>query len=103
MEIVKPVSPDQLANQDEHDIHPSMIRAINILLSRFDGYSLNLTQREIVEKFLNLEPNMKRSDVFDNNYLDFIGIYRRAGWDIVYDRPGYNESYEPNYTFKKSK
>lgn len=39
---------------------------------------------------------------FDPQWLDFEPAYREAGWDVIYDRPGYNEDYEPTWTFKKS-
>lgn len=100
---VKPISPQDLRGQVEHAIHPSMIRAVNVLLTRFDGYSLTLTQEEIIEKFLELEPTISEDEIFQKKWLDFEGMYRREGWSVVYDKPGYNESYRPYYTFMLAK
>ena len=35
--------------------------------------------------------------------FDVEDIYEKAGWDVTYDTPGYNETYEPKFTFKPSK
>ena len=34
---------------------------------------------------------------------DFEPIYEKAGWKVSYDGPGYNESYDGYYIFKKDK
>lgn len=94
---VEPVGPNDIII--EHVIHPSMIRAVNMLLSRFNGKSLTLKEKEIVTKFLELEPDISRDVIFDNHWLDFEGIYIRKGWKVSYDRPGYDENYDPYYIF----
>ncbi len=39
--------------------------------------------------------------VCDNHWLDVEDVYREAGWVVEYDKPGYCESYEATFTFKK--
>ena len=46
--------------------------------------------------------SIDRSDVFDNNWLDIEDVYRADGWKVEYDKPGYNESYDAYFVFKKS-
>ena len=36
-------------------------------------------------------------------WLDVEGIYRKAGWDVEYDSPGYCEDYPATFKFRKKK
>ena len=99
MSKIKPISPKELINVDP-DIHESMIVVINKMLTHFDGIYLVLYQEKIIEAFLKLEPDISRDEIFDNGWLNFVGLYRRAGWDVAVDQPGYDESYETNYRFR---
>ena len=40
-------------------------------------------------------------EVYDRNLLDVEDAYRKLGWKVAYDKPGYNEAYEGTYQFKK--
>jgi len=40
-------------------------------------------------------------EVFDRHYLDVEPIYRRIGWRVKYDEPGFNETYPATFTFSK--
>jgi hypothetical protein len=33
--------------------------------------------------------------------MDFEPFYEKAGWKVVYDKPGYCESYAANFTFTR--
>jgi hypothetical protein len=37
--------------------------------------------------------------VFDRHLLDVEEVFEDVGWDVDYDKPGYNESYQPTFTF----
>jgi hypothetical protein len=41
--------------------------------------------------------------IYANRWMDVEPVYRKAGWKVDYDRPGYNESYEAHYTFTERK
>ena len=45
--------------------------------------SMGLTSREVLER----------------GYLDVKNAYEAAGWKVVYDQPGFNESYQATFTF----
>jgi hypothetical protein len=44
---------------------------------------------------------MERAEVFSKHYLDFEDVYRKQGWKVYFDRPGFNESYTATFTFSK--
>lgn len=65
------------------------------------------TQDELIYYILNCAPaddeTITRRTLFDNNWLDIEPIYRQAGWKVDYDKPGYNEFYDANFTFRQKK
>jgi len=44
-----------------------------------------------------------RQEVFDRHLLDVEEVYRKAGWKVEYDKPGYCETYEATFTFMKGR
>lgn len=47
--------------------------------------------------------NISRREVFIMRLLDVEQAYREYGWNVKYDKPGFNESYESFFIFKKPK
>ena len=46
-----------------------------------------------------VQKGLKRQDIFDNHWLDVEDLYRKNGWKVDYDKPGYNESYNAYFVF----
>jgi len=44
---------------------------------------------------------LTRQGMYDKGWMDVEDAYRKAGWDVDFDKPGYNETYEANFTFSK--
>lgn len=58
---------------------------------------ITLYQDEIVQKLV--ARGLKRSDIFENHWLDFEDAYRASGWGVEYDKPGFNETYQARFIF----
>lgn len=102
MTNIFPVKPDEVVEIQKRDIPDYVIKVINDLIAqKWDGHSAVITQRVIVEKILQAEPFLVRSEIFDNGWLNIETLYREAGWKVEYDKPGYNETYEAYFTFTK--
>ena len=41
-----------------------------------------------------------REHIFHEKWLDIEDVFRASGWSVKYDKPAYNESYEPSFLFK---
>ncbi|MBI2326229.1 hypothetical protein HYU91_02465 [Candidatus Collierbacteria bacterium] len=95
---VRPLTPATVAKQKVESFPDAVIEAFNeaIAASYVNGRS-SFTVGEVVK--LMISKGLKRAKIFDNNWLDIEEIYRKAGWTVEYDQPGYNETYEPNFTF----
>ncbi len=44
---------------------------------------------------------MSSSEIYERHLLDVEPSYRAEGWEVEYDKPGYNETYEATFTFRK--
>lgn len=99
---IRPVRPEEVVDLQKKLIPPEVIETFN----RFIGSTvLNgravVKQREVVDALA--EKGLDRSAIYDNGWLNVEDIYRDAGWKVVYDKPGYNESYPPTFTFTAKK
>lgn len=107
---IKPISPDEVVETKKTLVFPApVIEAWNFLIAKHysDGRAL-IMQDEAVKtliKYLKLDESdpASRRFCYDNKYLDIEDIYRAEGWTVEYDKPAYNESYEPSFTFRKRK
>jgi hypothetical protein len=101
---VKPLSPKKVKQAASDAIPDFVIKAVNNLLAkecRGDRQYATLRQTDIVAEILRVNPKVKREDIWKYRWLDFEGVFERAGWEVNYDKPGYNESwYEPSFDFK---
>lgn len=116
---MQPITPDEAKRLEGTNIPPLIIATINaMIVEKISGGRVVLKQDEVVERILlaikqekeSYGPNAfpswldcTRADVFKNKWLDFEPVFRRAGWIVEFDRPGYNESYDANWTFKANR
>lgn len=100
---VKPFSPDEAKEAHVHSIPDEVIETVNQLLGE-KFFSLNQTviiyQGEVIAAVV--ARGLSEKDLFDKHWLDFESVYEKQGWTVVYDKPGYNESYRPYWEFRKS-
>jgi hypothetical protein len=95
---IAPIKPSEVAAQRLNDMPEAVIETFNELIAKncAGGFG-TLLQKDVVKALV--AKGLNRSDIFNNHWLDVEEIYWKAGWDVTYDRPGYCESYEPNFTF----
>jgi hypothetical protein len=71
-------------------------------MSRSSGTAV--LKQDDIAKAVRQHPEYKqlkpRPDIYDKHWMDFEDHYRKAGWVVEYDRPAYNESYPPTFTFR---
>lgn len=101
---MKPFSPTEVAKKAGNNIPAYVIEAVNNLLVK--GYrphgEIVLAQCDIIKEIRRVSREPIKSDIlFDNGWMDFEPVFRKEGWRVTYDQPGYNETYEPTYKFSK--
>jgi hypothetical protein len=102
MTEVKPITPSEVANRKLVDLPPIVIECWNAQIAHdWDGRYAEILQEDIVNRMIS--KGIPREEIFDKHYLDIEEIYKLYGWYVSYDKPAYNEAYEPSFTFEKAK
>jgi hypothetical protein len=101
---VQAIKPSDIMDNLDTIIDPAVIQAVNeILKEKFRGDSVTILQKEIVSRAIKINPKLTSDILYKNHHLDFEPIFRKAGWSVRYDKPGYNESYEATFEFRSNK
>lgn len=108
MNPIKPIKPSEVTEKKLTAIPNEMIQAVNdCIVKHWNGHYASFSQEELIERYFeitgkfNIENN--RKELFNERHLNFEPIFENEGWDIEYDKPAYNETYEHKFTFKIKK
>lgn len=96
-----PIKPKHVQEAKNKSIPEKVFEVFNVLIvENWSGNSCTIMQGEAADKVA-AALSITRSAVFDKGYLDIEDAYRKAGWKVEYDKPGYNETYEASWSFRK--
>lgn len=98
---VKPINPnDDLIKLKFALIPDAVFEVFNMLIAqKWDGYSSFVKQKDVVAALK--AKGFAESEIYEGHWLDVEDSYRAEGWKVVYDRPGYCESYDASFKFSK--
>lgn len=98
---VKAFSPEEVREAQEKGsyIPDEVFEIINEFLIKSGSRTyITISQDELVHA-ITARMGVTRATVFENKWLDFEPTYKAVGWDVKYDKPGYNEDYDPFWVF----
>ena len=97
---MKPISPDDVA---EAVAMPEFIIDVvnHLIVTHYNNGTAVIELKEIVKEAREYMRVHNRFGQFKYAWLNFEEVYRNAGWNVEYDKPGYNESYEATFKFTK--
>lgn len=99
---MKPITPAEAIKKTVIEFPDAVLEAFNeAITSKLYKGTATVKQDDVVA--LMVKKGLKREDIFSNHWLDVENTFRKAGWNVVYDRPGYNETYPATYTFTSRK
>lgn len=103
--MTSPITPKQAREAWETSIPDEVFEVFNTIISeKYNSNGFTILQSLVVDQLLLKMPHVKDSqEFFDKHWLDIEPMYRKAGWDVTYDKPGYNETYEASWEFKPKK
>lgn len=99
--MTKPVTPQDIAAAKAAYIPEEVIDVFNdLIVQGFSGMSARVVQSEaaalIAERL-----GTTVEEVFKRGLLNVDEAYRAAGWNVAYDKPGFNESYAAFFVFSQ--
>jgi hypothetical protein len=71
-----------------------------LIVEDWNGSSATVMQPEAAKRIAKAL-GITTSEAFKRGLLDVEDAYRKAGWKVEYDKPGYNETYEASFKFRK--
>ena len=100
--MTKPIKPVEV----KKEIPDEIIQAFNDLITEsYDGEEAYVKQDDAMERammnFKKAGKRIKRDDIFKKGWMDVEAHYRKAGWQVKYDKPAYCEDYDASFIFKK--
>ncbi len=96
---VQPISPEQAKREKLESIPDEVIKVVNdLIVSNFKDGHATVYLREVYQKLK--DQGFRTENI--KKWLDFEDLYRKMGWKVEYDQPGYNESYDAHFKFSKT-
>jgi len=69
-----------------------------------NGYA-SFKQEEVIKRYFKIKKikntNPARAKLYNTNQFDFEYVFKEVGWIVDYDKPGFNETYDAFFIFKK--
>lgn len=105
--MATPIRPEEVVNSKVEAVPDFIIDIFNnkIAHEMNDGVAIVFQEdiiKDILERlneFTAAKNLYGRSYIFDNKLLDIEDLYKRFGWNVVYDKPAYNETYRAFWKF----
>lgn len=95
---VQPIRPDEIASLKTFP--DQVIEAFNELIVEKMVCGTAIVMVDDAINRIVAKMHIPRQTLFDKHYLDVEDVYRSAGWKVVFDKPGFNETYKAFYTFE---
>jgi hypothetical protein len=99
---VKAITPNEVVAEKQKHLPNAVFEAFNELIAaHYTGRMSEFTQDEVMNRILDKMKTkaVTREVVLNKGWLNVEEVYRHAGWDVEYDRPGYNENYAAKFIF----
>ncbi|MGZ8924599.1 MAG: hypothetical protein ACXW2E_01820 [Nitrososphaeraceae archaeon] len=98
---IRPINPNDIEKVVGSRIPDAIIKTVNeLIIENWDGSEAIILQKNIIQRSQELFPSTVR---FNYKWLNIESLFESVGWKVKYDKPAYNESYEPFFVFSKSK
>lgn len=96
-----PITPDRVESALQGTFPPEVIRAFDEEIVRCWNGSFSKVLQSDVAALIARYLEIAVGEVFRRGLLNVEPIYRKAGWVVEYDRPGFSEQYRAFFMFAK--
>ena len=101
--MVEPINPKDVVAEKQKTLPDQVVEAFNELIAEnWRSRSSIVKQKDAVRRIkLKMGLEALNDALWDDNWLNIEEVYRKVGWKVFYDKPAYNETYEPTFEFSK--
>jgi len=98
-----PIKPKDVQSKKDAALPEEVFEVFNqLIVENWDGRSATVNQDEACKRICKAL-KIKSGEAYDRGLLDVESAYRKAGWKVVFDKPGFNENYDAFFVFSKKK
>ena len=98
--VIKPITPQEAREKEGSYIPQFVIESFNeAIIQNLRGKESTVIQKDVVAVIKEKMKGLKIKD-FNSDWLNVEPLYKKEGWEVTYDKPGYNESYDASFCFK---
>lgn len=95
------MKPEEVGDVQRSVLPAAVFDAFNAeIAGSFGSGSARVMQNKVANRIA-AAMGIERQEVYDKHYLDVEEAYRDEGWNVEYEKPAYNESYEAFFVFKR--
>lgn len=103
MQVTGPLKSSEVDNAKLRDIPEEVFEAFNeLIVKSWNGSIAVVRQDDVIARIME-KLDVSRHAIFGAHWLDVEPAYRKAGWSVLYDKPGYNEDYPATFEFRKAR
>ena len=97
---VTPLSPKDLKDSVDKAIPSFVITAVNKLLKKdFRNSEVIIKKKDLIIEIKKIK-EVTNEELYDNKWLDFEPIFRKNGWNVAFESPDRDESFDDYFKFK---
>lgn len=98
--VVKPITPEEVSAQKMLKMPPAVIEAFNELISEnYRNGRATIKLDDAYDRVGSMGVNVNDAERF--GWMDVEPIYRDAGWNVTFEKSGFNEPGPSFYVFRK--
>lgn len=97
----KPITPQEVVDAKQASLPDVVFDVFNAAIAGAWNGSSAIVRQQPVALTIADRLEISTAEVYKRGYMDVEPIYRKAGWKVKYDKPGYNESGEAYFEFSK--
>lgn len=102
-----PITPDEVHETKKSYIPEFVFEAFNeLILTHYNGRCSTVKVKDAIRNILlRMEgiPQRSVAMIYTAKWLDVEDIYRKAGWDVKYEQPENDESYDEYFRFTRKR
>lgn len=106
--MVKAITPSEakaLSDSKKMEFPEFVIESFNeLIVADLKNGKAKVSQKAVVERIKSNAAKqdiiLDNADIYAHKYLNIEAFYESAGWKVDYDKPAYNESYDPSFYFE---
>lgn len=99
---IKPINPSDIVALKRGTIPEQVIEVFNELIAKYWNGSQSTFSSKYVAALIAERMGITPLEVYQKGLLDIESIYEKQGWNVIFDNPGFNESYEAHFVFRST-